>query len=130
MKKKDINGLNKIWTRNHAVVASKYEDQSQRMMLAYVSGFNIYKNKHSFSLSKNKMITWWNYEVYLPYKPSFPLFWRSWEIASSHKQAAVSLTTRCGHNEDKLNKSEYYIQNITFNNHQPQIIMLTLVVIT
>ncbi len=29
-KKRDINGLNKIWTRNHAVVASKYEDQSQK----------------------------------------------------------------------------------------------------
>ncbi len=28
--KRDINGLNKIWTRNHAVVASKYEDQSQK----------------------------------------------------------------------------------------------------
>ncbi len=35
-KKRDINGLNKIWTRNHAVVASKCEVNRQETTETFI----------------------------------------------------------------------------------------------
>ncbi len=70
MKNTDINGLHKIWTHNHTVVASQCKINRQettetyfliitysnlkRMMLSYVSGFQHLQKtkKYSFSLSK------------------------------------------------------------------------------
>ncbi len=57
----------------------------------------------------------------LALKPSFPLFWSSWENHLLTQAGCCVLNSRRGHNEDTSSTSlKYYIQNITFNNHQPQ----------
>ncbi len=55
----------------------------------------------------------------LAVNPSFPLFWSNLaeKIASSHTQAAVSLTPGAGTMKTSSTSLKYYIQNITFNNH-------------
>ncbi len=56
----------------------------------------------------------------LALKPSFPSSEVAEEIASSHTQASVSLTPWAGTMKTSSTSLKYYIQNITFNNHQPQ----------
>ncbi len=83
MKKRDINGLNKLWIRNHTVVASKCEVRTGRRQQKHLfSKNNLHQSQKNDALLclwlststktnillvlvKKLIITWWNYEVSL-----------------------------------------------------------------